>query len=77
MSSPPNGRQNGDSNGRTTQRERIVYGLQNAEDTTRESLLQGGVVVTRKAKTLWTHFKVPPLCLLSLLFAQTLFSEFG
>ncbi|KAF9338181.1 hypothetical protein BGZ91_009001 [Linnemannia elongata] len=57
MSSPPNGRQNGDTNGRTTHRERIINGFQTAEDSARESLLHGGVVVTRKAKTLWTHFK--------------------
>ncbi|KAG9062009.1 hypothetical protein KI688_006729 [Linnemannia hyalina] len=57
MSSPPNGRQNGNTNGWMTQRERIIDGLHNVEDTTRESLLHGGMVVTRKAKTLWTHFK--------------------
>ena len=70
MLSPPNGRQNGDTNGQMTQRERIIYGLQTAEDTARESLLHGGVVTTRKAKSLWTHFKVPPLCLPSPLLAH-------
>ncbi|KAG0287894.1 hypothetical protein BGZ96_008258 [Linnemannia gamsii] len=57
MSSSPTGRQYENTSGRMTQRERIVYGLQSVEDTARESLLHGGEVVTRKAHTLWGHFK--------------------
>ncbi|KAF9425078.1 hypothetical protein BGZ94_007865 [Podila epigama] len=44
------------SNNLRGRRERIIYGLQNAEDTARQSLLHGGVAITRKAKTIWSHF---------------------
>ncbi|KAG0090409.1 hypothetical protein BGZ92_003009 [Podila epicladia] len=47
---------NGDNNTDRGRRERIIYELHNAEDAARQSLLHGGEVVSRKAKTLWSHF---------------------
>ncbi|GJJ67864.1 large conductance mechanosensitive channel [Entomortierella parvispora] len=72
MSAPPRRDSNGDSNGYSTgsggngydqntyggsRRDRLMYEVQNAEDTARVSLLHGGEVVTQRAKTLWTHFR--------------------
>ncbi|KAF9967901.1 hypothetical protein BGZ70_007766 [Mortierella alpina] len=55
---PPPPRQGSiDSNDRGTRRERIIYQIQNAEDAALMSLLHGREVVTRKATSLWTHFK--------------------
>ncbi|KAF9301313.1 hypothetical protein BGZ74_006871 [Mortierella antarctica] len=47
---------NNDNNTDRGRRERIIYELHNAEDAARQSLLHGGEVVSRKAKTLWSHF---------------------
>ncbi|KAG9327158.1 hypothetical protein KVV02_000874 [Mortierella alpina] len=58
MSSPPPPRQSSiSSNDGGTRRERIIYQIQNAEDAALMSLLHGREVVTRKATSLWTHFK--------------------
>lgn len=58
MSSPPPRSSSNNSNNRGNHRERIIYQIQNAEDAARMSLLHGREVVTRKATSLWTHFKV-------------------
>ncbi|KAF9334148.1 hypothetical protein BG006_002653 [Podila minutissima] len=47
---------NNDNNTDRGRRERIIYELHNAEGAARQSLLHGGEVVSRKAKTLWSHF---------------------
>ncbi|KAF9942733.1 hypothetical protein BGZ67_000140 [Mortierella alpina] len=58
MSSPPPPRQSSiSSNDGGTRHERIIYQIQNAEDAALMSLLHGREVVTRKATSLWTHFK--------------------
>lgn len=44
---------------RGSRRDRLMYEVQNAEDTARISLLHGGVVVSQKARSLWAHFRVP------------------
>lgn len=55
MSGPP---RNNNSNTYRGHRERIIYEIHNAEDAARQSLLHGGEIVGRKAKTLWSHFIV-------------------
>ncbi|KAG0013883.1 hypothetical protein BGZ82_001987 [Podila clonocystis] len=47
---------NDDNNTHRSRRERIIYEIHHAEDAARQSLLHGGDVVSRKAKTLWSHF---------------------
>ncbi|KAF9403571.1 hypothetical protein BGX21_002298 [Mortierella sp. AD011] len=43
--------------GRSTRRERVLHEIHNVEDAALISLLHGGEVVSRKAKTFWMHFK--------------------
>ncbi|KAF9352791.1 hypothetical protein BGX26_009440 [Mortierella sp. AD094] len=43
--------------GRSTRREWVLHEIHNVEDAALISLLHGGEVVSRKAKTFWTHFK--------------------
>ncbi|KAF9921391.1 hypothetical protein FBU30_008611 [Linnemannia zychae] len=51
----------GNTSSRLSQRDRIINGVHSVEDSARESLLHGGVVATRNAKTLWSHFKASQL----------------
>ncbi|KAG0339367.1 hypothetical protein BG000_002290 [Podila horticola] len=52
----PSPSRNDDNNTYRGRRERIIYEIHNAEDAARQSLLNGGEIVSRKAKTLWSHF---------------------
>ncbi|KAF9999705.1 hypothetical protein BGZ79_006690 [Entomortierella chlamydospora] len=45
------------STGHSTRRERVLHEIHNVEDAALLSLLHGGEVVSRKAKTFWMHFK--------------------
>ncbi|KAF9206252.1 hypothetical protein BGZ49_002743 [Haplosporangium sp. Z 27] len=52
-----NSNYNSYNTGRSTRRERFLQEMHNVEDTALTSLLHGGEVVSRKAKTFWTHFQ--------------------